>query len=179
MPAGSLWTFTWFTAEENSAFIDYLQPNAEQIESGGKRPSIFTNACAINYKANSLFESRLNNTIIHNIQVTGQKQTLPLPWTDGIRAQKGIECFPQNKCRKWNQYTLPSCSKNVAHCKPYHPHTLVVVSKSKQNWNRIKPIFILPFLSAQGQQQRLHSKCGNDVFYWTGINCCRCNHILC
>lgn len=87
-------------------FIDYLQPNAEQIESGGKRPSIFTNACAINYKANSLFESRLNNTIIHNIQVTGQKQTLPVALNGWDKSAEGDWMFSTKQMQEMKSIHL-------------------------------------------------------------------------
>lgn len=83
-----------------SAFIDYLRPNAEEIENGGRRPCIFTNVCAINYRANSLFGSQLNRNIIYTIQVTRQKQTQPLPRKGTLGVQKRMGSFPQNKRRK-------------------------------------------------------------------------------
>lgn len=61
-----------FTAEEDSAFIDHLHP--KEIKSGSRHPSILTNACAINYTANSLFEERLNHDATHNIPVEKEVQ---------------------------------------------------------------------------------------------------------
>ncbi len=66
-----------------------LHSNAGEIESGGERPSIFTNIRAINYTADSLFEYQLNNNTIHNIEVTRQKNS-------PAAASKGY------KCRGWD-----------------------------------------------------------------------------
>lgn len=71
-------------------FIDHLHPNAGEIESGGKHPRTFTNVCAINYRANSLFEYQLNINVVHNIQVTRQTPTLPLPRKDKSAEEDGI-----------------------------------------------------------------------------------------
>lgn len=62
----------------SSKFIDYLRPNAEEIESASNLPCIFTNVCAITYKANSLLGSQLNRNLILTIQVTRQRQIPPL-----------------------------------------------------------------------------------------------------
>lgn len=45
-------------------FIDQLHPNAEEIESGGRQPRIFTNACDINCRVIPLFEHWLNGNKI-------------------------------------------------------------------------------------------------------------------
>lgn len=129
-------------------FIDRLRPNAGEIESDGKRPSIFTNVCAINYTAKSLFEYQLNDKMITISRWPGRIQ--PCRCLERVKVQKRMGSTSQNKCRKWNQYTLPSCNKNMAQCKPYHPHIVLAVSKSKQNGNRIKPIIVLPFFFSTG-----------------------------
>ncbi len=67
-------------------FADHLHPYAGEKESGGRHPSIFTNVCAINYRANSMFEYQLNNNVVHNIQVTRQTPTLQL-----LRKDKSAE----------------------------------------------------------------------------------------
>ena len=95
--------------------------------------------------------------------------------------QKRMGPSPGKKTNAGNEINTPCRAAAVLwlNVKPYRPRSLAAVSKSKQNGNGIKPIFVLLSFSAQGLQQRLRSKCSNHVFYWTGINCCFCNNILC